>query len=164
MNHLLSCLRVSIHHLSSSSGSDVVSMLFLIFASKSSLVCFVRNKHHLTPPSLSGRSNLLAVVGGGATPRFADNTVLVHDAAPQPFVLELTFTGPVLAVRMRRDRLIVALRSVGCCAGWAVWGGLLAVVGYTVRNVGRGLLYSGGSGVGIIMSACLGGFQCLLPP
>ncbi|XP_043204205.1 WD repeat domain phosphoinositide-interacting protein 4-like [Amphibalanus amphitrite] len=56
------------------------------------------------------RSNLLAVVGGGATPRFADNTVLIHDAALDQFVLELTFSAPVLAVRMRRDRLIVALR------------------------------------------------------
>ncbi|XP_037079702.1 WD repeat domain phosphoinositide-interacting protein 4-like [Pollicipes pollicipes] len=56
------------------------------------------------------RSNLMAVVGGGATPRFADNTVLVYDSALQAFVLELTFTGPVLAVRLRRDRLIVAMR------------------------------------------------------
>ena len=63
-------------------------------------------------PSPRDRSNLLAVVGGGATPRFAENTVLVYDSTQQQFVIELTFSSPVLAVRMRRDRLIITLRLV----------------------------------------------------
>ena len=80
---------------------------------RSNLLALLSSAPEFTCVSLNlPRSNLLAVVGGGATPRFADNTVLVHDAAQQQFVLELTFSGPVLAVRMRRDRLIIALKLV----------------------------------------------------
>lgn len=55
------------------------------------------------------RTNLLAIVAGGATPRFADNTVLVYDDHRRAFVHELTFGAQVLGIRMRRDRLIVTL-------------------------------------------------------
>lgn len=57
------------------------------------------------------RTNLLAMVGGGLKPRFADNTVLLYDARRQAFVYELTFDLPVLGIRMRRDRMIVALHN-----------------------------------------------------
>ena len=50
------------------------------------------------------RSNLLAIVGGGSAPRLADNTILIYDDKKKDFVVELTFTSPVLAVRLKRDR------------------------------------------------------------
>lgn len=54
------------------------------------------------------RTNLLALVAGGSRPKFADNTVLIWDDAIKRFVLEFTFSSTVLALRMRRDKLIVA--------------------------------------------------------
>lgn len=50
------------------------------------------------------RTNLIAIVGGGPRPKFADNTVLIYDDNAKCFVLEYTFTAPVVAVRLRRDR------------------------------------------------------------
>lgn len=57
------------------------------------------------------RSNLLALVGGGIRPKFADNTVVIWDDSQKQFVLELTFSSKVLAVRMRQDTIIVAERT-----------------------------------------------------
>lgn len=55
------------------------------------------------------RTNLLAIVAGGSRPKFAENTVLVYDDISKKFVLEFTFTTPVKAVRLRWDKLVVAL-------------------------------------------------------
>lgn len=52
------------------------------------------------------RTNLLAMVGGGSSPKYAENTVLVYDDISKQFVLELTFKVPVKAVRLRRDKLV----------------------------------------------------------
>lgn len=52
------------------------------------------------------RTNLLAVVAGGSRPKFAENTVLVYDDISKKFVLEFTFTAPVKAVRLRRDKWV----------------------------------------------------------
>lgn len=57
------------------------------------------------------RTNLFAVVSGGSRPKFADNIVLIYDDALKKFMLELTFPSTVLSVRMRRDKLIVALTT-----------------------------------------------------
>lgn len=57
------------------------------------------------------RTNLLALVAGGSRPKFADNTVIIWDDHAKKFVLELTFSSSVLAVRMRRDKLIVAEKN-----------------------------------------------------
>lgn len=57
------------------------------------------------------RSNLIALVGGGAMPKFAENTVLIWDDHQKMFVLEFTFPQPVMSVRMRKDKLIVVLRN-----------------------------------------------------
>lgn len=54
------------------------------------------------------RTNLLALVAGGSRPRFADNTLIVWDDNLKKFVLELTFSSRVLALRMRTDKIIVA--------------------------------------------------------
>ncbi|XP_069785341.1 WD repeat domain phosphoinositide-interacting protein 4 isoform X3 [Narcine bancroftii] len=61
------------------------------------------------------RSNLLAIVGGGTNPKFSEISVLVWDDAREAkdsrekLVLEFTFTKPVLAIRMRQDKIIVVL-------------------------------------------------------
>ncbi|XP_068026614.1 WD repeat domain phosphoinositide-interacting protein 4 [Melanerpes formicivorus] len=60
------------------------------------------------------RSNLLALVGGGSHPKFPDVSVLIWDDAREgkdKLVLEFTFPKPVLAVRMRNDKLVVVLQS-----------------------------------------------------
>ncbi|XP_067171175.1 WD repeat domain phosphoinositide-interacting protein 4 [Apteryx mantelli] len=63
------------------------------------------------------RSNLLAIVGGGSNPKFSDISVLIWDDAREgkeakdKLVLEFTFPKPVLAVRMRHDKIVVVLRT-----------------------------------------------------
>lgn len=57
------------------------------------------------------RTNLVAFVGGGRRPRFADNTVMVYDDRRREFVLELVLPESVLAVRLKRDRLMAVCRS-----------------------------------------------------
>lgn len=52
------------------------------------------------------RTNLLAVVAGGTSPKYADNTVLIWDDIAQKFVMELVFKIPVKAVRLRRDKSV----------------------------------------------------------
>ncbi|OTF77910.1 hypothetical protein BLA29_013735, partial [Euroglyphus maynei] len=39
------------------------------------------------------RTNLIAIVGGGQRPKFADNTVLIWDDHQKKFVLEFTFAS-----------------------------------------------------------------------
>ncbi|XP_058807126.1 WD repeat domain phosphoinositide-interacting protein 4-like [Phymastichus coffea] len=56
------------------------------------------------------RSNLIAVVGGGTRPKFADNTVLIYDDLAKKFIMEITFASPIKALRLRRDKLVVALQ------------------------------------------------------
>jgi len=56
------------------------------------------------------RTNLIAIVGGGSRPKFADNSILIYDDVLKEFVLDYTFTSPVIAVRLKRDRLIAVLR------------------------------------------------------
>ncbi|KAK7895301.1 hypothetical protein WMY93_020626 [Mugilogobius chulae] len=67
--------------------------------------------------SMLHRSNLLAVVGGGVSPKFSEISVLIWDDARESrdpkdkLVLEFTFTKPVLAVRMRHDKIIIVLKN-----------------------------------------------------
>ncbi|XP_003708054.1 WD repeat domain phosphoinositide-interacting protein 4 [Megachile rotundata] len=56
------------------------------------------------------RTNIIAIVGGGMRPKFAENTVLIYDDLSKKFVMEITFSSPIKAVRLRRDKMIVALQ------------------------------------------------------
>ncbi|KAI2599414.1 WD repeat domain 45, partial [Homo sapiens] len=63
------------------------------------------------------RSNLLALVGGGSSPKFSEISVLIWDDAregkdsKEKLVLEFTFTKPVLSVRMRHDKIVIVLKN-----------------------------------------------------
>lgn len=53
------------------------------------------------------RTNIIAVVAGGTRPKFADNTVLIYDDLEKKFVMEITFTSSIKAVRLRRDKYVI---------------------------------------------------------
>lgn len=58
-----------------------------------------------------GRSNFVVLVGGGRNPRFPGNKVIIYDHRSGQYMAELEFRSEVRAVRVRKDRLVVVLRS-----------------------------------------------------
>ncbi|OBA23420.1 WD40 repeat-like protein [Metschnikowia bicuspidata var. bicuspidata NRRL YB-4993] len=59
--------------------------------------------------SMLHRTNYLAMVGGGRTPKFPNNKVIVWDDIKQRPSLTLSFMSPVLNVLLSRIRIIVVL-------------------------------------------------------
>uniref|UniRef100_A0A2I2YYS7 WD repeat domain phosphoinositide-interacting protein 4 n=1 Tax=Gorilla gorilla gorilla TaxID=9595 RepID=A0A2I2YYS7_GORGO len=63
------------------------------------------------------RCNLLALVGGGSSPKFSEISVLIWDDAregkdsKERLVLEFTFTKPVLSVCMRHGKIVTMLKN-----------------------------------------------------
>ena len=58
-----------------------------------------------------GRTNYVALVGGGKQPKFPQTKVIIWDDAKNKSIITLEFRTPVYRVRLSRTRIVVALHS-----------------------------------------------------
>uniref|UniRef100_A0A0V0GEV0 Uncharacterized protein n=1 Tax=Triatoma dimidiata TaxID=72491 RepID=A0A0V0GEV0_TRIDM len=62
----------------------------------------------ITKCEMLGRTNILALVGGGARPKYPSNVVVLYDDIAGIVFLEIVLASPVKAVKLRRDKIIIA--------------------------------------------------------
>ncbi|KAJ9155394.1 WD40 repeat-like protein [Pleurostoma richardsiae] len=60
---------------------------------------------------MMGKSNILALVGGGRQPKFAQNKVILWDDAKAKGALEITTLTAIRGVRLARNRIIIVLQN-----------------------------------------------------
>lgn len=57
------------------------------------------------------RSNLVAMVGGGTSPKYDEKAALIWDDTAKKVVMDVSFNQPVVSIKLKYDRLIVVLRN-----------------------------------------------------
>ncbi len=57
------------------------------------------------------RTNIIALVGGGDRPKWPKNQVMLWDDSCLKVIGELNFKSDVLAVRLRKDKIVVVLEG-----------------------------------------------------
>lgn len=55
------------------------------------------------------RTNIIALVGGGESPKFPPNKVMLWDDSQMKCIGELNFKSEVRGVRLRKDKIMVIL-------------------------------------------------------
>lgn len=58
-----------------------------------------------------GKSNFVALVGGGKQPKFPQNTVIIFDDSKQKVALQIPVLTAVRGVRLSRTHIVVALQN-----------------------------------------------------
>lgn len=90
---------------------------FRVISTQPLRCCYQRsNFYSVFPGSFSiveilGRSNIIALVGGGNSPRYPSNKLFIWDDQQLCPIAEMCFKGEIKSVRLRSDRIVVVQES-----------------------------------------------------